>query len=278
MVDNENTAEAAIHETAPVEDLTSAEGIKNDAAQTTASADATIAGLVVSPLPYLTTQQPHLFITAEQEAAVAGDLTLIGVKSSPPNISVAGSDTLLITEPVLGDSYIVEHQEPTIDVEEGSIWEPALNDVLSGRGASVNSHPGNQKFRALCFSRKAMFDVANHAAKRRIATEIWKTCVASNSSRFLRKPLDKGPWYELGADQAILKAAQVMRDYKRPDRLIQRELIAAAGKKRNRATATPMEDVPIPPPPAEPIVENPAGVHEHDILCGRGAVSYLETC
>ena len=27
----------------------------------------------------------------------------------------------------------------------------------------------------------------------------------------------------------------------------------------------------IVPPPAEPIVENPFGVHSHDVLCGRGA-------
>lgn len=117
-----------------------------------------------------------------------------------------------------------------------------------------------------------MFDAANHAAKRRIATEIWTTCVGVYQSRYLKKRQDKGPWYELGTEQAILKAAQVMRDYRRPDRLVQREMLAAEGKKRNRATATPMDDIPIPPPPAEPIIENPVGVHEHDVLCGRGAV------
>jgi hypothetical protein len=192
-------------------------------------------------------QQPlGFYVTAEQEAAVAGDLVV------PP------------------------HEPEPIVVEEGAIWEPASTDVLSGRGASVNAHPGNKKFRALCFSRKAMFDAANHAAKRRISTEIWTACVENYGSRFLKKRQDKGPWYEQGAEQAQLKAAQVMRDYRRPDRLVQRELLAAAGKKRNRATATPMDDVPIPPPPEEPIVENPEGVHEHDVLCGRGAVSHTE--
>jgi hypothetical protein len=32
--------------------------------------------------------------------------------------------------------------------------EPARMDVLCGRGAAVNAHEGNKRFRALCFSRK----------------------------------------------------------------------------------------------------------------------------
>lgn len=75
----------------------------------------------------------------------------------------------------------------------------------------------------------------------------------------------------MNEEQALLKACQVMRDHKRPDRLAQREMMAAHGKKRNRATSTPMDDVPVVPVPEEPIVENPFGVHDHDILCGRGA-------
>jgi hypothetical protein len=155
--------------------------------------------------------------------------------------------------------------------EEGSIWEPAENDVLSGRGASVNAHPGNKKFRALCFARKPEFDAGNHAAKRRIATEIVTTVVNLYTSRFLRRKQDKGPWYEMTREQAILKASQVIRDHRRPDRVAQRELMAASGKKRNRSVSTPMDDVVVPPAPVEPIVENPHGVHNNDVLCGRGA-------
>jgi hypothetical protein len=47
-----------------------------------------------------------------------------------------------------------------------------FNDVLSGRGATVNSHPGNRRFRSLCADRKAEFDVATNAHKREIALEI----------------------------------------------------------------------------------------------------------
>ena len=46
------------------------------------------------------------------------------------------------------------------------------NDVLSGRGATVNSHPGNRRFRSLCADRKVEFDAATNAHKREIALEV----------------------------------------------------------------------------------------------------------
>jgi hypothetical protein len=152
----------------------------------------------------------------------------------------------------------------TEEDEANELWEPAEYDVLSGRGANVNAHPGNKKFRALCFARKAQFEAGNHAAKRRIATEIWDAMVQQHQSRFLKKRKDKGPWCEMSAHEAILKAQQVIRDYQRPDRVRDH-------KKRSRATSTPMDDVPVPPPPIEPIIEHPEGVTDSDILCGRGA-------
>jgi hypothetical protein len=138
----------------------------------------------------------------------------------------------------------------------------------------VNSNEGNKKFRALCFARKAEFDAGNHAAKRRIATQIVDFVITSYGSRFYKNmasttvtPLaasgakkdaattnssassgNSSGWYEMTREQALLKACQVMRDYKRPDRIAQREAtIEASGgvggkkKKRNRtAPSTPV--------------------------------------
>jgi hypothetical protein len=119
-----------------------------------------------------------------------------------------------------------EETKPEAKPEEGgeepeddaaAIWESAEADVLSGRGAFVNAHGGNKKFRALCFVRKPEFDAGNHAAKRRIATDIVTSTTAGVHARFLKKKkVDKGAWFEMNLDQAILKACQVMRDYKRP--------------------------------------------------------------
>lgn len=77
-------------------------------------------------------------------------------------------------------------------------------------------------------------------------------------------------WCVMTKEQAILKASQVMRDYKRPDRLAQRELMAAQGRRRKKFT-TPMDDVDMPLALEAPLVENPLGVNSNDVLCGRGA-------
>jgi hypothetical protein len=46
------------------------------------------------------------------------------------------------------------------------------NDVISGRGATINAHPGNVKFRKLCISKKHEFDTATNAHKRTIAMSV----------------------------------------------------------------------------------------------------------
>lgn len=138
----------------------------------------------------------------------------------------------------------------------------------------LHCQQGNKKFRALCFARKPEFEAGNHAAKRRIATEIVNAVLNDGEARFLKRKNEKGPWLELTKEQAILKACQVMRDYKRPDRLALREMLAQNGQARKRSRqveSTPMLDIPVPSGPLEPIIENPFGVHDHDILCGRGA-------
>jgi len=159
--------------------------------------------------------------------------------------------------------------------DANAIWEPAPPDVLSGRGASVNAHPGNKKFRALCFARKPEFEAGNHAAKRRVATEIVTNTFDGGKARFLKKKGEKGPWYAMTKEQAILKACQVMRDYKRPDRMAMREMMQQNGHARKRSRSaepsTPLLDTPVPTGPLEPIIENPFGVHSHDVLSGRGA-------
>ena len=231
----------------------------------------------------------------------------------------------------------VLYGEAILDVQE--------MDVLNGRGAAINARPGNKKFRALCFAHKALFDAGNHAAKRRIAAEIVSKMIDEHQSRFLRLPkttkktnTDAKKYFAMTFDQAILKAQQIMRDYKRPDRMpaagasasartsigigsnirpqtVQHRTIteqkeqkeedengysnhkkseggdeivpptasngtstsvtaSVAVKKPPRTRSvesTPMVDVVILDVPSEPLVENPLGVHSHDVLSGRGA-------
>jgi len=180
--------------------------------------------------------------------------------------------------PAVGEAGAVPAEgtaAPAPEEDVNAIWEPAAPDVLSGRGASVNAHPGNKKFRALCFVRKPEFEAGNHAAKRRVATEIVTATFDGGKARFLKKKAEKGPWFEMTKEQAILKACQVMRDYKRPDRMAMREMMQQNGHARKRSRSaepsTPLLDTPVPTGPLEPIIENPFGVHSHDVLSGRGA-------
>ena len=159
--------------------------------------------------------------------------------------------------------------------------------VLTGRGASIHANPGNQKFRALCFARKAYFDAGNHAAKRRVGNEIVTICMEQYGSRFLRREIlakassilssressadpQRFGWVTMTKEEAILKASQVMRDHKRPDRRAQRELMVAQGRRRKRLS-THMDDSHMVLPPEAPCVENPLGVNSNDVICGRGA-------
>ena len=150
-----------------------------------------------------------------------------------------------------------------------TVWEPLDLDILSGRGAKVNLHPGNARFRALCFKKQPEFVSGSHPIKRRIATEIVLTVKRLYNSRFLKKTSADGPWIQMDFEKSIAKASQVMRDYKRPDRLALRE--AKGGSKKRKLDSTPMDNVPVFLEPVESTVENPFGVHHNDILCGRGA-------
>lgn len=49
---------------------------------------------------------------------------------------------------------------------------PTDNDVLLGRGAFINEHPGNRQFRTLALERKIEFDRSSPADKRMISTKI----------------------------------------------------------------------------------------------------------
>lgn len=160
--------------------------------------------------------------------------------------------------------------------EAKTVAHPAKMDVLWGRGAAVNAHEGNKKFRALCFLRKMDFENGSIPARKRIATEVVEVFLQTYESRFLRKGGKDEPWFLMTKHEAIKKAAQVIRDYKRPDRI---DLHSVTGKRR-RATATPMDNLPstffwptndAPVSEQQVLSDNPVGVHDHDILSGRGA-------
>lgn len=110
--------------------------------------------------------------------------------------------------------------------------------------------------------------------KRRVATEI-VTALQKTTGRFLRKDKQaNGVWREMSTEEAIQKAMQVIRDYKRPDRVALRGAGGQNGarKRRHCQESTPMDILQnIPPAPLYAIDDNPHKVSESDVLCGRGA-------
>ncbi len=90
------------------------------------------------------------------------------------------------------------------------------NDVLSGRGGRINSHPGNIQFRNLVQQHKMTYlsKQTKKLDKVKIANEIVQTIRNMEpSGRFLKQ--EKGnadEWIEIGDDRARKKAGQAMRE------------------------------------------------------------------
>lgn len=108
------------------------------------------------------------------------------------------------------------------------------HDVLAGRGAFINGHAGNKRFRELAVERKAPFEAGSYSEKRTLASEIVHIIRSLDPpGRFLKQVTVEaaeadgeslvedieGSWVELSDDKAIHKACQVMRDLDRPDRV-----------------------------------------------------------
>jgi hypothetical protein len=93
---------------------------------------------------------------------------------------------------------------------------PHPHDVLSGRGAGISKHPGNQRWRELISDNISDY-VAMQRSKRPTITCSIVQAVRSLSppGRFLAKDKRTGKWYDIGDDQANLKTAQALRDTKK---------------------------------------------------------------
>jgi hypothetical protein len=87
-------------------------------------------------------------VTASAAAAAATAVTAAGTRETGTTVAIAP-----VTDPRPPSDLIV-------------VSEPASADVLCGRGAAVNAHTGNKRFRALCFSRKPLVRVGRRSLGR----------------------------------------------------------------------------------------------------------------
>lgn len=102
------------------------------------------------------------------------------------------------------------------DSQDRPIVTPNENDVLCGRGGSINSHKGNEQFREFVEKRKRVYLTARFKREKRlIASSIVSEIRAMNPpGRFLARKgnKDTGFWYDIGDEKARDKASQALRE------------------------------------------------------------------
>jgi hypothetical protein len=127
------------------------------------------------------------------------------------------------TDPVLSSSlslsFETSNQSAMVtpgDMEPKKIEVPSPNDVLCGRGGSINSHQGNEQFRDLVEKRKRLYLTARFKREKRlIASSIVSEIREMNPpGRFLARHgnKDSGYWYDIGDEKARDKTSQALRE------------------------------------------------------------------
>jgi hypothetical protein len=97
----------------------------------------------------------------------------------------------------------------------GPVQYPHVNDVLSGRGARINAHPGNLRFRELGnhFKEAYIDKDTKKIEKAYICAQIVRLVRAQHPpGRFLKHGDNHEYWFEIGDVKAREKAGQALRE------------------------------------------------------------------
>ena len=102
----------------------------------------------------------------------------------------------------------------TPDFKNETTKDPSPNDVLCGRGGSINSHPGNERFRTLVEKRKRVYLTARFKREKRlIASSIVSEIRGLDPpGRFLQQDKKTGLWRDIGDEKARDKTSQALRE------------------------------------------------------------------
>eukprot|EP00539_Tryblionella_compressa_P021146 CAMPEP_0178890842 /NCGR_PEP_ID=MMETSP0747-20121128/18573_1 /TAXON_ID=913974 /ORGANISM="Nitzschia punctata, Strain CCMP561" /LENGTH=917 /DNA_ID=CAMNT_0020560551 /DNA_START=126 /DNA_END=2880 /DNA_ORIENTATION=+ len=147
--------------------------------------------------------------------------------------------------------------------EDNRIDVPMENDVLCGRGGSINSHKGNEQFRELVEKRKRVYLTARFKREKRlIASSIVSEIRGMNPpGRFLARKgtKDTGFWYDIGDEKARDKTSQALRENAPSIRAeIETEITKQREEMRRQEEGAPSNHPsqkappPFPPPPPHP--------------------------
>lgn len=93
------------------------------------------------------------------------------------------------------------------------VTTPCSNDVLCGRGKSVNNHPGNVQFQSLVKSVKLQYVHSQKSEKPKYANYIVHNIRNMDPpGRFLKLDKSTGLWYDIGNKKAVTKTRQALRE------------------------------------------------------------------
>mmetsp|Transcript_23109 Transcript_23109/g.54625 ORF Transcript_23109/g.54625 Transcript_23109/m.54625 type:complete len:1089 (+) Transcript_23109:289-3555(+) len=96
---------------------------------------------------------------------------------------------------------------------DGGIITPHDHDVLSGRGNSVNHHPGNEYFRSLVRHHKLAYVRCPKPQKEQFSKLIVSTVRDREPpGRFLKQNSQTKTWYNIGTQKALDKTRQALRE------------------------------------------------------------------
>eukprot|EP01083_Nonionella_stella_P231179 816548_1 len=123
------------------------------------------------------------------------------------------------------------HSSPRPKTPAGGdpVETPNHNDVLSGRGGAVNSHPGNKRYRDLVNSMKAEYlsPRTRKMQKTHIAASIvWEIRQSNPLGRFLKADASTGMWQEIGDKAAFRKTGQALRENSSVLRMCWKKMLA----------------------------------------------------
>ena len=82
---------------------------------------------------------------------------------------------------------------------------PHANDVLSGRGKTINAHLGNLQFHSVISNIKVEYIAASKENKKTYGKLVFQAITSLNPpGRFLKKDKEDGLWYDIGEKNALL--------------------------------------------------------------------------
>lgn len=133
-----------------------------------------------------------------------------------------------------------------VSPDDKGIREPGEHDVLCGRGGSINSHPGNERFRTLVEKRKRVYLTARFKREKRLIAGSIVNEIRSLNGRFLLRDSKTGLWQDIGDEKARDKTSQALRE-NAPS--IRAEIETEINEQRAEMYQDDRNRFPIQPPP-----------------------------